>query len=61
MNLTEIKNVVSKIASKYPVLSIDLFGSYASEEASNESDIDLIVYFFDETIFIYYHCQSQYF
>lgn len=48
MNLTEIKNVVSKIASKYPVLSIDLFGSYAREEASNDSDIDLIVYF-DET------------
>ncbi|WP_028309611.1 nucleotidyltransferase family protein [Desulfitibacter alkalitolerans] len=49
MSLTEIRDVVSKIAKKYPILSIDLFGSYASGEASKDSDIDLIVYF-DENV-----------
>ncbi len=42
MSLMETKNVVSKIASKYPVISIDLFGSHASNEDTSSSDLDLI-------------------
>lgn len=49
MNITDIKEVVGQVASEYPVLSIDLFGSYANEEATNDSDVDLLVYF-DEKV-----------
>ena len=48
MTITNIKDVVGQIAPSYPVISIDLFGSYANEKATNDSDIDLLVYF-DET------------
>lgn len=36
------------IAPTYPVLRVELFGSYATGEATERSDIDLLVYF-DET------------
>jgi hypothetical protein len=49
MNITDIKEVVGQVASAYPVLSIDLFGSYANEEATGDSDVDLLVYF-DEKV-----------
>ncbi|KJS22548.1 MAG: nucleotidyltransferase [Clostridiaceae bacterium BRH_c20a] len=49
MTLTEIKNVVSRVARKYPVRSVDLFGSYATNEVSQDSDVDLIVCF-DENV-----------
>ncbi len=49
MTLANIKNVVGKVASAYPVISIDLFGSYANDEATKDSDVDLLVYF-DESI-----------
>ncbi len=45
MTITDIKKVVSQVAPAYPVLSIDLFGSYANDEATDDSDIDLLVYF----------------
>ena len=49
MTLANIKNVVGKVASAYPVISIDLFGSYANDEATKDFDVDLLVYF-DESI-----------
>ncbi|HYE10153.1 MAG TPA: nucleotidyltransferase domain-containing protein [Patescibacteria group bacterium] len=45
MTVTNIKDVVGKVASAYPVISIDLFGSYANGEATENSDVDLLVYF----------------
>ena len=48
MMITEIRKVVSQIAPNYPVYSIDLFGSYASGENTEQSDIDLLVYFDEE-------------
>ncbi len=48
MTVTDIKDIVTKIAAQYPVISIDLFGSYANNEATEDSDVDLLVYF-DET------------
>lgn len=49
MELQEIKSAVSRIAARYPIVSIDLFGSYASNKATDKSDIDLLVYF-DEKV-----------
>lgn len=49
MTITDIKEVVSQVAVAYPVLCIDLFGSYANDEATDDSDVDLLVYF-DEKV-----------
>ncbi len=49
MTITDIKNAVVQVVSSYPVLSIDLFGSFANGESTNESDVDLLVYF-DEKV-----------
>ncbi len=49
MTITDIKNVVVQIAPLYPVLSIDLFGSFVNGESTENSDVDLLVYF-DEKV-----------
>jgi uncharacterized protein len=45
LTLPEITEVVTHIAPSYPVISIDLFGSYAENVENDLSDIDLLVYF----------------
>ncbi len=45
MTITDIKNAVLQVAPLYPVLSVDLFGSFASGEDTKDSDVDLLVYF----------------
>lgn len=42
--LDEIKNIVKPIAGKYNVDAIYLFGSYARGEATEESDLDFLVF-----------------
>ncbi len=42
-SIEEIKQVVAKKASEYGVRKVMLFGSYARGEATEHSDIDLIV------------------
>jgi uncharacterized protein len=49
VTITDIKNVVVQIAPLYPVLSIDLFGSFVNGESTENSDVDLLVYF-DEKV-----------
>lgn len=49
MKIEMIKDVVAQIAPLYPVISIDLFGSFARGENKADSDIDLLVSF-DENI-----------
>ncbi len=49
MTIVDIKNVVVQVAPLYPVLSIDLFGSFANGESTENSDVDLLVYF-DEKV-----------
>ena len=41
--IEEIKQVLEKILKNEPVKQVILFGSYAKEEADNNSDIDLII------------------
>ena len=45
MTIADIKNAVLQVAPSYPVLSIDLFGSFANRENTEDSDVDLLVYF----------------
>ena len=49
MTITDIKNAVVQVAPSYPVLSIDLFGSFVNGENTGDSDVDLLVYF-DEKV-----------
>ncbi len=42
--IDEIKNIIKPIAIKYNVESIYLFGSYARGEATQDSDLDFLVF-----------------
>ena len=42
--IENIKNVVIPIANKYNVQSVYLFGSYARGEATENSDLDFLVF-----------------
>ncbi|MDE6520435.1 MAG: nucleotidyltransferase domain-containing protein [Ruminococcus sp.] len=44
--LEEIKAIVAPIAKKYHLKEVNLFGSYARGEATEKSDIDLVVDFY---------------
>lgn len=49
MTITDIRDAVIQVAPAYPVISIDLFGSFANGESTEGSDVDLLVYF-DEKV-----------
>ena len=49
MTINDIQKVVCDVAPLYPVISVDLFGSYANNEFSDQSDVDLLVCF-DENV-----------
>ncbi len=44
--IEEIRDIIVPIAKKYHIESIYLFGSYARGEATKDSDIDLLVDFY---------------
>ena len=44
LSLSRIKEIVKPIALKYRVKEIYLFGSYARGEATDESDLDFLVF-----------------
>ena len=43
MTIDEIKNIITPLVSPYPIKRVILFGSYARGEASENSDVDLII------------------
>ncbi|MDR1089273.1 MAG: nucleotidyltransferase domain-containing protein [Coriobacteriales bacterium] len=45
--LEQIKAVVAKFAPDNGIKSVQVFGSYADGRATNESDIDLLVEYFE--------------
>jgi uncharacterized protein len=49
VTIADIKNAIVQVAPAYPVLSIDLFGSFANGDSTEASDVDLLVYF-DERV-----------
>lgn len=44
MTLKDITYIVKPLADKYRIEKVYLFGSYAREEATVDSDVDLLVY-----------------
>ena len=51
-SLQDIKSTLSKYKlnhqDKYPIKSIAIFGSYARDEQTDESDLDLLIEFYDK-------------
>jgi len=45
LSIKQIKNATQKIAPRYPVSRVLLFGSYASGTADDKSDVDVLVEF----------------
>ena len=43
ITLDEIKELVTPVIKQFPVKTLILYGSYARNEATEESDIDLVV------------------
>jgi predicted nucleotidyltransferase len=43
MTIDEIRNILTPIVSPYPINRVILFGSYARGDASQSSDVDLII------------------
>ena len=43
LSIEEIKSYIVPIAKKYPIEKVILFGSYARGDASETSDVDLVV------------------
>ena len=43
MTIDEIKSIITPLISPYPIKRIILFGSYARGDASESSDVDLII------------------
>ena len=43
LTIDSIKEIVSRIGKKYNIKSAYLFGSYARGEASEDSDVDIII------------------
>ena len=43
MQVNSIKSVIIRVLKKYPITKAAIFGSYARNEATNNSDIDLLI------------------
>ena len=43
MSIRDITYIVKPLADKYNIQQVYLFGSYAREEATEESDVDILV------------------
>lgn len=43
LTIDEIKSAVAKVGKKYHIKSAYLFGSYAKNQATEESDVDIII------------------
>ncbi len=50
LTIQQITESVKIVASEFPILKVYLFGSYAEDRNTPESDVDLLVEFTSETI-----------
>jgi len=53
LNLEQIKNAITEIARSYPVKTVSLFGSYAENSATENSDVDILVEFLTPSISLF--------
>jgi len=47
-----IVHVINKAANEFPLIKVDYFGSYANGEATENSDLDLLVEFIEPAVSI---------
>ena len=50
LKLNQIKEAVAKVATDYPIKSVQLFGSYADGRQNEDSDLDVLVEFTHDPI-----------
>lgn len=43
LNIDAIRDAVAQVAPAYPILRVDLFGSYADGKAGSASDVDVLI------------------
>ena len=53
LNLDQIKAAIAEIVSSYPVKTVSLFGSYAEDVATEDSDVDILVEFLTPSISLF--------
>ena len=61
ITINKIKETIKEMAAKYPIKKVSLFGSYADDTATNDSDVDLLVEFSSSAIslFTLYDIKSE--
>ncbi len=50
IKINEIKDAVITAAKSYPLKRVELFGSYAENKARRNSDLDILVEFYDDGV-----------
>ncbi len=53
LSLDQIKKSAEEIAEKHPVKKLSLFGSYAAGNATEQSDVDLLIEFYSPSISLF--------
>jgi len=53
LSLTTIKSSVAQVAEVYDIKKVSLFGSYAKGTQTEDSDIDLLVEFFQPSVSLF--------
>jgi uncharacterized protein len=53
LTLDQIKKSAEEIAEKHPVKKLSLFGSYAAGNATEQSDVDLLIEFCSPSISLF--------
>ncbi|GAB1477347.1 nucleotidyltransferase family protein [Bacillota bacterium] len=56
LSVMEIKEAVSKIAPRYPIKNVYLFGTYAAGNAHRKSDVDVLVEFDSRPVTLLDYC-----
>ena len=60
LTVEDIKASIEDIIPKYPIKKISLFGSYADGNASDQSDIDLLIEFLSPNVSLFLLCSIKY-
>lgn len=52
-NISEITKVTKEVSEQYPIKKVQLFGSYADNSATDNSDIDFLVEFDSDNVSLF--------
>jgi hypothetical protein len=53
LSFDQIKYAASNVVPKYEITKIQLFGSYAEERATDQSDVDILVEFKEDEVSLF--------